>query len=245
MYVASPTLLATYGLDSGDLVGKDILTTQSGEVEIMGAGRPSPDRRVPGERFTATGGLHETYSSLPSALITPERLTERGWSAAPSGQWLIETATPLSSSQLRAARIIATQYGIEIEGRDDQARLANLGRGAIAAGMLLALAILAMTVGLIRSESTGELRTLTATGGTSSTRRSISAVTAGALAALGALLGIGGAYIALAAGRLSNLTPLPLGHLAVIAVGTPLVALAAGWAFAGREPAVLARRPLD
>lgn len=245
VYVASPTLLATYGLDPGDLVGKDIVTTQTGEVEIMGAGRPSPDRRDPGERLTATGGLRETYSSLPRALISPERLIERGWSAAPSGQWLIETSKPLSSSQLRAARIIATQYGIEIESRNDQARLANLGRGAIAAGMLLALAILAMTIGLIRSESTGELRMLTATGGTSSTRRSISAVTAGALAALGALLGIGGAYLALAAGRLSNLTPLPLGHLAVIAVGTPLVALAAGWVFAGREPAVLARRPLE
>ena len=34
------------------------------------------------------------------------------------------------------------------------------------AGALLALAILAMTVGLIRSESAGDLRTLTATGAT-------------------------------------------------------------------------------
>ena len=37
---------------------------------------------------------------------------------------------------------------------------------ATAAGALLALAILAMTVGLIRSESAGDLRTLTATGAT-------------------------------------------------------------------------------
>ncbi len=172
-------------------------------------------------------------------------MAERGWRASPSGQWLIETSTPLSASQLKAARVIATQYGVEIESRDNQARLANLGRGAIAAGMLLALVILAMTVGLIRSESAGEMRTLTATGATSSTRRSISAVTAGALAVLGAILGIVGAYIALAAGRLSNLTPLPIGHLAVVVVGTPLVAMAAGWLFAGREPPVLARRPLD
>jgi putative ABC transport system permease protein len=200
---------------------------------------------VPGERVTSPGGLPRTYSSLPNALIAPERLAERGWSATPSGQWLIQTARPLSTSELKAARIIATQYGIEIESRDDQAKLANLGRGAIAAGMLLALVILAMTVGLIRSESAGEMRTLTATGATPSTRRSISAVTAGALAALGAVLGIAGAYIALAAGRLSNLTPLPVGHLAVVVVGTPLVALAAGWLFAGREPPVLARRPLD
>jgi putative ABC transport system permease protein len=245
LYVATPGLLGAYGLDPGDLAGKDIVTTTSGELEIMGAGAPVPDRRVPGERVTSPGGLPRTYSSLPNALIAPERLAERGWSATPSGQWLIQTARPLSTSELKAARIIATQYGIEIESRDDQAKLANLGRGAIAAGMLLALVILAMTVGLIRSESAGEMRTLTATGATPSTRRSISAVTAGALAALGAVLGIAGAYIALAAGRLSNLTPLPVGHLAVVVVGTPLVALAAGWLFAGREPPVLARRPLD
>ena len=211
----------------------------------MGAGLPVPDRRTPGERLTSPGGLPHTYSSLPNALISPERVAERGWRASPSGQWLIETSTSLSASQLKAARVIATQYGVEIESRDNQARLANLGRGAIAAGMLLALVILAMTVGLIRSESAGEMRTLTATGATSSTRRSISAVTAGALAVLGAILGIVGAYIALAAGRLSNLTPLPIGHLAVVVVGTPLVAMAAGWLFAGREPPVLARRPLD
>jgi len=245
VYVASPGLLSAYGLDSSALAGKDIVTSERGALEIMGAGLPSPDRRVPGEKLTSPGGLPRTYSSLPTALITADRLSERGWRASPSGQWLIQTSTPMSASQLKAARVIATQYGVEIESRDNQARLANLGRGAIAAGMLLALVILAMTVGLIRSESAGEMRTLTATGATSSTRRSISAVTAGALAVLGAILGIVGAYIALAAGRLSNLTPLPIGHLAVVVVGTPLVAMAAGWLFAGREPPVLARRPLD
>ena len=53
------------------------------------------------------------------------------------------------------------------------------------------------------------MRTLTATGATSSTRRNINAATAGGLAGLGAILGISAAYLALAAGRISNLTPLP------------------------------------
>ena len=56
-----------------------------------------------------------------------------------------------------------------------------------------------MTVGLIRSESAGDLRTLTATGATGRTRRTLTAATAGALALLGALLGVAGAYLALAA----------------------------------------------
>ena len=54
-----------------------------------------------------------------------------------------------------------------------------------------------------------------------------------------------GTYVGLAAGRLSNLLPLPFAELAVIVIGTPLVAGGAGWLFAGREPAAIARRPLD
>ena len=42
---------------------------------------------------------------------------------------------------------------------------------AAAAAILLALGILAMTVGLIRSETAGDLRTLTAAGATSRIRR--------------------------------------------------------------------------
>ena len=56
-----------------------------------------------------------------------------------------------------------------------------------------------MTVGLIRSESAGDLRTLTATGATRGIRRTLTATTAGALALLGALLGVAGAYVVLAA----------------------------------------------
>jgi len=62
-----------------------------------------------------------------------------------------------------------------------------------------------MTLGLIGSESAGDLRTLTATGATSRIRRALTAATAGALALLGALLGIAGAYLTLAATYLDDL----------------------------------------
>ena len=62
----------------------------------------------------------------------------------------------------------------------------------------LALGILAMSIGLIRSETASELRTLTATGASTRTRRSLTAVTAGGLAFLGALLGTVAAYVGLA-----------------------------------------------
>jgi putative ABC transport system permease protein len=65
-----------------------------------------------------------------------------------------------------------------------------------------------MTVGLIRGEAAGDLRTLTATGATSTTRRTLTAATSGALALLGGLLGAIGAYIALLAGYHNDLSAL-------------------------------------
>ena len=119
---------------------------------------------------------------------------------------------------------------------------------ATAAGALLALAILAMTVGLIRGESAGDLRTLTAAGATSRIRRTLTATTAGALAFLGALLGVAGAYVALAAtyhDDLGYLGDVPVLYLVLAVVGVPLAAAAAGWLVAGREPPAIARRVIE
>ena len=116
-------------------------------------------------------------------------------------------------------------------------------------GLLIALGVLAMSVGLIRSETAGELRTLTATGASSQTRRSITAATAGALALLGALLGTATATIAgvaWARGSLgSTFSDVPAIDLIAILVGLPLIAVVAGWLLAGREPAAISRQSLE
>src|SRR5690606_3228481 len=99
-------------------------------------------------------------------------------------------------------------------------------------------------VGLIRAETAGDLRTLAAAGATSTVRRRLTAWTAGALGVLGVILGGLGAYLALASGYardLGRLADVPVGELAVIALGVPLLAAAAGWALGGREPASLLR----
>jgi putative ABC transport system permease protein len=114
--------------------------------------------------------------------------------------------------------------------------------------MLLALGVLAMTVGLIRSEGAGDLRTLTATGATSTVRRNLTAATAGALAVLGVVLGIAGAYLVMLGayiGNLGDLASVPFSHLAAIAAGVPLIAFLAGWLLAGREPPAIARAALE
>ena len=63
-------------------------------------------------------------------------------------------------------------------------------------GMVLALGILAMSNGLVRSETASDQRTLTATRASGAARRTLTAATAGALALTGAVVGTAGGYLA-------------------------------------------------
>jgi len=244
VYVASPELLQQLGIDASKFDGGKVLTAAVGDLRIL-TGVPTPDRSLDRFEKVAPGTFKGKYASLPGALISSQGLQDRGWVAVPSGHWLVVSSKPFTSAQLSAARAAAARSGLTIESRDNHQGLADLRHGAMAVGMLLALSVLAMTVGLIRSESAGDLRTLTATGASSFTRRAITATTSGGLALLGVGLGIVGAYAALIAGRLKGLAPLPWFDLVVMAVVTPLAAAAIGWLFAGREPAAIARRPME
>jgi putative ABC transport system permease protein len=249
LYVATPELLGHLGLDPAlASPGTDVLTPHTGELRFANLANPS--EAAPDDTTEATPRVKKidlpAYTSAPTSLITTNGLRRGGWQPAPAG-WLVMARTPPTSAQLAQARQVAADTGMTVETRDNQTGLAAIRTGATAAGMLLALGILAMTVGLIRSEAGGDLRTLTATGATSTTRRTLTAATSGALALLGVLLGATGAYLALLAGYhndLGALSRVPLLHLAVTVVGLPLTAAAAGWLLAGREPPTLARQPL-
>jgi putative ABC transport system permease protein len=113
--------------------------------------------------------------------------------------------------------------------------------------VLVALGVLAMTVGLIRSETAGDLRTLTAAGASGRTRRTLTAATAGALGLLGGLLGTAGAYLALIAWNwhdVSYLNRPPYLELAVLVLGLPVAALVGGW-LVNRTPTAISRSPLE
>jgi len=241
LYVATPEVLGHVGLDLASVdPDTDVLTVHRGDLRFANVsdhGDTVP--RVQTINLAA-------YTSAPTSFITPNGLRRHGWKPARAG-WLVETGRPLTSAQLARAREVAADAGMTVEARDDQHELTTIRSGATAAGMLLALGILAMTVGLIRSEAAGDLRTLTASGATSSTRRTLTAATAGTLALLGVLVGTAGAYLALTAGYhndLGTLSRVPLLHLTVTVVGLPMAAAVAGWLLAGREPPALARQPL-
>jgi putative ABC transport system permease protein len=143
---------------------------------------------------------------------------------------------------------MAVDAGLTIEARDEQPELATLRTGASIAGVLLALAILAMTVGLLRSEAAADLRTLSAAGATSHVRRTLTATTAGVLAAVAVVIGTMTAYAALLAGYwpdLDRLGNVPVAHLVAIAIALPVVASGASWLVAGREPPAIARQPIE
>jgi putative ABC transport system permease protein len=181
------------------------------------------------------------------AFITPDGLRRHGWTQVPAG-WLVESRRPLTSDQLADARALAAAAGLTLEVRREKPSFAKAMALATAAGALLALGILALTVGLIRGESAGDLRTLTATGATARIRRTLTATTAGALALLGALLGVAGAYLVLIAAYhddLGYLSNVPVLDLVIAVVGVPLAATAAGGLLAGREPPAIARTAIE
>lgn len=239
LYVASAALLEHYEIDLADVEqNTEILTVETGELWYQ---------PVEAERVQNAQRLPPGYSSLPGSFITPEALARRGWQTARAG-WLVESSTPVTPEQFAEVRETAAAAGVTVEVRHDQANLATMRTVATAVGFLVALGVMAMTVGLIRSEGAGDLRILTAAGATSSNRRTLTAATAGGLALLGAILGTAGAYLGLGAAHirdLDSLNPVPVLHLLIILVGLPLLATVAGWVLAGREPPWLARQPID
>ncbi|MCU4185957.1 FtsX-like permease family protein [Acidiferrimicrobium sp. IK] len=258
LYVATPALLAHYGISpSAVSSGADILTARSDL-----AGRKLFALQSPVGPGTANGGppkvadvtptlQHLTqlprYSSAPGSLLTTAALQRLGLTALP-GAWLVQAAHPLTGQQIHTAQAAAAGLGLYVEARTATKSSAALRNWSTAVGVLLALGVLGMTVGLIRSETAGALRILAAAGAGSATRRTITGATSGALALLGALLGTAGAYAALLVWYRSDLSPLgrvPVVNLVLIVAGLPLLASGGGWLLAGREPPAIARRPLD
>jgi putative ABC transport system permease protein len=252
LYVATPAVLRYLGIDPATIrPGADFLVDRSvatSELTIPSSlsQRELPVRHV--QKIEVGTHLFGADSGRdPANFITLNGLRRHGWKQVPGG-WLVQSSRPLTSDQIADARDSAAESGLTIEVRRKKDPPTEIMAIATAAGALLALAILAMTVGLIRGESAGDLRTLTAAGATSRIRRTLTATTAGALALLGALLGVAGAYVVLAAtyhDDLGYLSDVPIMYLALAVVGVPLAAAAAGWLVAGREPPAIARQVIE
>jgi putative ABC transport system permease protein len=270
LYVATPRLLAAYGIKAGQIApGTDILTSRPGlaglrHMEMTWSGNGSePD----GSQSAGNGGpsctpsndclanpAMQTISKLPSGTSAPntvitEYAVHKYHAQAQLSGWLIQAPAPLTAAQIRAARHVTLPYQAPLEiasGGTDFGEIADVGT---ALGILIALGVLAACVGLIRSETAPDMRTLTATGASTTTRRTIIAATAAALGLLGAVLGLAFAVAASLVWAHAGLSALfgdvPLADVLTLLVGLPLLAAAGGWLLAGREPEVISGQPLD
>jgi len=256
LYVATPRLLAAYGIKASQISpGSDIVTMRPGLAGLprlfMSWG--NDPACTPGQACLARPVI-QTIGGLPSGTSAPNTvLTEQAVSrhhlALSLGGWLVQAPAPLTPAQISTARHLALSSGVTAETQAGALRLGEISDGATALGIVIALTVLAMSVGLIRSETAGDLRTLTATGVSATTRRTITAATAAALGGLGAILGVAGAVIACLAWAHSNLSAMfgdvPLDAVLILLIGLPLIAAAGGWLLADREPGVISRQPLD
>ena len=256
-YVATTALLAHYKIAPSELEpGAVLLTSRDGLSNATALQVPftcSFSNHCPATRCIANPKI-QTLSALPAGtaepnlLLTTSAMQHYGLHATAAG-WLIQAPHPLSAAEINAARQRASAAGLTIETKNDSPSLSALESWATAAGILLALGVLGMTVGLIRSETAGDLKILTAAGASTEIRRTLTATTAGGLGILGALIGTAVAYLAGAAYFHNQLDQrlghVPVADLAIILSGLPAIAVVGGWLISGREPSAIARQPIE
>jgi len=276
IYVATPQLLKAFGISQSEVNPEaDILTMRPGlsTMSLMqltygnggggpgGPGGPNGNNQwpCPAGSCIANPPIQEisqlpSGTSAPNTVVTEHAITTLHLqNSVQIGGWLITVRSGLTPAQITTAQQLASgASGMSVETRNSIPSLAQIIDAATIFGIVLALGILGMSVGLVRSEAARDLRTLTAAGASGITRRTITATTAGALGLTGAVVGIIGGYLA-AIGffrsnqldSLSSLTSIPVTNLLVILVGMPLAATVLGWLLAGRDPAGIARQPLE
>jgi putative ABC transport system permease protein len=269
IYIATPALLRAFGISASSIdPNADILSMRPGlpttsDMQLVYGNyfaKSGPDSFPCPTGECLANPVIQTVSALPSGtsapntVITEHAVRQLGLQASSSAAaWFIQTSQPLTAAQIKSAQLTAATSGMAVETKNSAPSSAEIINWATVFGILLALGILAMSIGLIRSETAGDLRTLSATGASSSTRRSVTAATAAALALLGAVLGTVAGYVAAIGyfrsstqnGGLAALSSAPTTNLLIILVGMPLIAAVGGWLFAGREVSAIARQPFD
>jgi putative ABC transport system permease protein len=260
VYVATPQLLKAFDIAPSSInPGTEILSMRPGlasqpHLEIAYNNPNSSARPIVNPSIQEVSQL-PSGTSAPNTVITEYTVNKLGLTKQMGlNGWLLTTAKPLTTVQVTNARSLAATQGMSVESQNSLPTSAEVLNLATLAGVILALSILAMSIGLIRSEGQRDLRTLSATGASSWTRRSITAWTALSLAFVGALLGTFGAYVASyafsendqnASSAWQAVSHVPLSNLLLILVAMPVAAFVGGWLFAGREPRMMAQQPME
>ena len=260
-YVATPALLKSFGISQSevnpdaDVLSVRALLPSTGNLALVSGSylAQPPNTPCPAGTCIRNPVIQEmsklpTGTSMPNMVITEGAVRALHETIVGVG-WLIQAPSGLTPVQINAARQAAVGLGTTIETKSGQLSLGEISNGATIGGLLLALGVLAMTVGLIRSETVGDLRTLTAAGAGGRTRRAVTGGTAGTIAFLGAALGAVGGCLAVFAWGHSSLTQtfgtVPWSDIGLLVIGMPLIGAIAGWLLGGRTPSAVSRQPLE
>jgi putative ABC transport system permease protein len=259
-FVATPALLKAFGISASEVnPAADVLTARAGLPSTGGLALVSGSylaQSPPGCPFgmcILNPVIQEVTklpvgTALPNTVITESAVKALHETVVPVG-WLIQAPSGLTPQQVNAVRQAALGIGTTIATKSGQLSLNEIANGATIGGLLLALGVLAMTVGLIRAETLRDLRTLAAAGAGARTRRALTGVTTGVIALLGAVLGTVAAFLAMLAWGHSSLIEifgaLPWSDIGLLVIGMPLVGAAAGWLLGGRQPSAVSRQPLE
>jgi putative ABC transport system permease protein len=260
VYVATPRLLRAFGITTSEIEpNADILSSRPGLAGVSGLGLDYAS----GGTCTAAAGcvvdpVIQEVGALPSGVSAPntvitEHAIRKFHLQTSTSDWLIQGPQPFTAAQISSAELAASTTQVSVEAKNDQPTSSAVITSATIFGIVIALGVLGMSVGLVRSETASDLRTLAATGASSYTRRTLTAVTAGALGFLGALLGVVGGYIGMIGwlrsnslnGGIAALGNIPVADLLLILLGMPAFAAIVGWLFAGREPAAMAHQAIE
>jgi putative ABC transport system permease protein len=281
IYVATPQLLSAFGISASQVRPDAVILTMRPGLDTMplmqlnydngseaaqqGAAQgPAPSSQdanpwpCPPGACIANPPIQEASAlpagtSAPNTVITEHAVqTLRLGSSVTASGWLIQAPAALTQAQIASARQAAAAAGLIIETRNSVPSLSTIVNDATIFGIVLALGILGMSVGLVRSEAARDLRTLTATGAGGRTRRTLVATTALALAFTGAVIGLAGGYLAAigffrsnSLDGLSSLGSVPVANLLLILIAMPLFAAVVSWLLSGRVPREIARQPLE
>jgi putative ABC transport system permease protein len=261
LWVATPALLKAFGISPSQLnPAADVLTVRAllpstGNLILVSGSYLSqlPNTPCPAGMCIQNPVIQEV-SKLPAGTAMPNTVITEGAVKALHETivgvgWLIQAPSALTAVQVNAARQAAVGLGATIESKSGQLSLGEISNGATIGGLLLALGVLAMTVGLIRSETVSDLRTLTAAGAGARTRRALTGVTACVIAFLGAALGVAGGSLAVFvwghADLATTFADVPWSDIGLLVIGMPLIGGTAAWLLSGRQPSAVSRQSLE
>ena len=260
LYVATPALLNAFGISQSELnPDADVLTVRAllpstGNLALVSGTflSNSPPGCPAGQCILNPVmqyiGKLPAGTSMPNTVITESAVKQLHETIVPVG-WLVQAPSGLTPVQINAARQDALRLGATVQTKSGELSLGEISNGATIGGLLLALGVLAMTVGLIRSETVSDLRTLTAAGAGARTRRTLTAVTTGVIAFLGAALGAVAGCLSVVAWSHADLTAtfsnVPWSDVGLLVIGMPLIGAAVAWLVGGRQPAAVSRQPLE